>query len=721
MRLLVITLFCFFSVFSLQSQTQSIAREWNETVLIGIRNDFARPTVHARNLYHSSILMYDAWALFDDDAQTFFLGKQLGDYFCEFDGFIPSESVEESRKKIISYAVYRLMRHRFSNSPGVETIYETMDDLMQLEGYDTAITSVNYQSGDAAALGNYMAQEMIAYGMQDGANEANDYANQFYEPVNDELNTDIAGNDMLEFPNRWQPLKIENFVDQSGNSIPGGTPEFLSPEWGFVTPFAMTDDDRTILERDGDTYWVYNNPGAPSYIQDGSGIDDPYKWGFAMVPVWQSHLGPENEQIIDISPRSIGNYDAEDFPETFEEYKSFYNYIEGGDASQGREMNPITNEPYVEQLVKRSDYGRVLAEFWADGPDSETPPGHWFTILNYVNDQPTLVKKYKGEGEVLSDLEWDVKSYFVLGGAMHDSAISAWSVKGYYDYIRPISAIRYMAFKGQSTDPSLPRYDPHGIPLIEGYIELVDEDDPLVGSFKENLNKIKLFTWRGPDFIIEPTIDTAGVDWILAEEWFPYQRASFVTPPFAGYVSGHSTYSRAAAEVLTQFTGSEFFPGGMGVFDIDQFAFLVFELGPTEDMQLQWATYRDASDQTSLSRIWGGIHPPIDDIPGREIGIKVGNQSFEFADRCFSGSITVNPIVFPNPVDNALTVLYNQTGPVQISIYDTSGRRISRVAGDFDKDANMTLDVSTLTRGLYFVSIENEKGKDLQVIRFLKR
>jgi len=717
MRIFFIFLCWFFCISEVQSQ--SIAREWNETVLVGIRNDFARPTVHARNLYHSSVLMYDAWAIFDAGSQTFFLGKQVGDYFCDFDGFTPSESIEASRRKAMSYAVYRLMRHRFANSPGVETIFDRMDDLMQQEGYDTLNTSINYQLGDAAALGNYMAQEMITYGMQDGANEENDYVNQFYEPVNEELNTDITGNDMIEFPNRWQPLKIENFVDQSGNSIPGGTPEFLGPEWGFVTPFALTDDELSVFQRDEDTYWVYNDPGAPSYIQEGLGIDDPYKWGFAMVAVWGSHLGPENEQMIDISPKSIGNTTA--MPETFDEYKTFYNYTDGGDPSQGRSMNPITNTPYVEQLVKRSDYARVLAEFWADGPESETPPGHWFTILNYVSDQPALVKKYKGEGELLSNLEWDVKSYFVLGGAMHDSAISAWGVKGYYDYIRPISAIRYMSFKGQSTDPTLPRYDPHGIPLIEGYIEIVDIDDPLVGAFQENLNKIKLYTWRGPDFIIEPTTDSAGVDWILAEEWFPYQRASFVTPPFAGYVSGHSTFSRAAAEVLTQFTGSDFFPGGMGIFDINKDAFLAFEIGPTEDMQLQWATYRDASDQTSLSRIWGGIHPAIDDIPGRKIGIKVGNQAFAFADLCFSGGTQVNPTVFPNPVDNELTILYNQTSALMVSVYDTSGRRISRVGGSFDKDASMKLDVSTLTRGLYFVSIEDEKGSALQVIRFLKR
>ena len=55
--------------------------------------------------------------------------------------------------------------------------------------------------------------------------------------------------------------------------------------------------------------------------------------------------------------------------------------------------------------------------------------------------------------------------------------------------------------------------------------------------------------WRGsPE---DPTTQTSGVGWIRAVEWVPYQRPTFVTPAFAGYVSGHSTFSRAAAEVLT--------------------------------------------------------------------------------------------------------------------------------------------------------------------------
>lgn len=301
-------------------------------------------------------------------------------------------------------------------------------------------------------------------------------------------------------------------------------------------------------------------------------------------------------------------------------------------------MNPVTGAAYVPKLVPRGDYTRVLAEFWADGPNSETPPGHWFVILNAVNDHPNLVRRFGGAGPVQGPLEWDVKGYFALGGAVHDAAIAAWGIKGWYDYVRPLSAIRAMADRGQSSDPLLPSYSPDGITLEPGYIELVEPGDPLAGAGAEHVGKVKLYTWRGPNYVFDPSTDQAGVGWILAENWWPYQRPTFVTPPFAGYISGHSTYSRASAEVLTALTGSEFFPGGMSSFEIEANDFLVFETGPSVGMTLQWATYRDASDQCSLSRIWGGIHPPADDIPGRLIGAQIGIRAFEFAAGYFDGT-----------------------------------------------------------------------------------
>ena len=702
------------------SMAQSIARQWNEEVLHGIRNDFARPTVHARNLFHTSVAMYDAWAVFDPNADTFFLGKTVGNYSCPFVEFSTSETLSEARKKAISYAVYRIILHRFEDAPRQSEIFESVHNLMDNLGYDISYTSINYENGDAAALGNYIAEQIILFGLQDGANELLGYENQFYGPFNEPLNTDVSGNPDMTHPNHWQPLKVENYVDQSGNIILGGQPPFLSPEWGKVTPFSLRDEEKSIHTVSGFDYTVYNDPGAPSYIKDGLGIDDPYKWGFSLVAAWSSHLDPSDEVYIDISPASNGNLSTESFPSTFDEYRAFYDYGNGGDPSTGRSVNPKTQLPYEPQIVLRGDFTRVLAEFWADGPDSETPPGHWFTLLNYVSDQPELIKKFKGQGPLLGDLEWDVKSYFILGGAMHDVAVTSWGLKGYYDYVRPISAIRYMADRGQSSDPNLSSYHPNGLPLVPGLIELIELGDPMAGAFNENVGRIKMFCWRGPSFIIDPLNDVAGVDWIFANEWFPYQRPSFVTPPFAGFVSGHSSFSRAAAEILTLLTGDPFFPGGMGTFEAPANSFLKFEKGPSESFQLQWATYRDASDQTSLSRIWGGIHPPIDDIPGRIIGEKIGKEAFAFGEKYFIQKLAEAGVLFPNPADENITLLYKSNANLTANVYDILGRVVLSVPAEFDAYNHCNLKVDQLRQGVYFVSMKDGNDKLVFNEKFIK-
>ncbi len=633
LRFIIISLFILTLVPFSKAQ-HSVAREWNEVLLESIRGDFARPTIHARNLHHTSIAMYDAWAVYNPNVETYFLGKDLHGYNCPYNPITLPEDIEAAREEAISYACYRLLRHRFLNSPSAAEAYAAFDELMDELGYDKTYNSTDYSNNVPAAMGNYIAANIINYGLQDGANEMLFYSNQYYAPINEPLVTDLPGNPDLNAPNRWQPLTLDVFIDQSGNPIPINTPEFLSPEWGNVNPFAMNEDDKTSFFRDGYEYQVYHDPGVPPYLDTlGNDPSTNYKWGFALVSAWSSHLDPADGVMWDISPASIGNIQS--YPTDFNDYPNFYDFENGGDPSIGHAMNPATGQPYAPQMVPRADYARVLAEFWADGPDSETPPGHWFTIMNYVSDHPDLVKQYKGTGPILNDLEWDIKTYFTLSGAMHDAAISAWGIKGWYDYIRPISAIRYMGDLGQSTDPSLPSYHPGGFPLTPGFIELVETGDPLAGMNDENVGKIKLYAWKGPDYITNPDTDVAGVDWILAENWWPYQRPSFVTPNFAGYISGHSTYSAAAAEVLATITGDPFFPGGMGQFNADQNEFLVFEEGPSTDIILQWATYKDASDQTSLSRIWGGIHPPADDIPGRFIGQDIGAEAVMFAENYF--------------------------------------------------------------------------------------
>ena len=632
------------------SANVSVARRWNEVLLAAIRNDYARPTVHARNLFHISAAQYDAWAGMARDVDPTPKPWLLGTteiISCPLDD-INASFTEADIEVALSYASFRLIRHRFARSPGLSQIVKDSNALMSFLELDPEDTDSDYADGSPSALGNYIASCYIAFGQADYANEYDDYKNKSYLPVNPALEPHMPGNPNIVDLNRWQPLALENFIDQAGNNA-NSEPEFLSPEWGSVLSFALSPEDRTIYYRDGEDYeyHVYHDPGAPPKF-DGP-LADEYKWSHSFVAVWSSHLDPtvgRGAELIDISPNGIGNISVDQYPRDFPGHRSFFQ-DNGLDPGQGYRVNPATGEPYEPQMVPLGDYTRVLAEFWADGPDSETPPGHWFVILNEVNDHPDSTRKVRGVGEDRPELEWDVISYFVLGGTMHDAAIAAWGIKGWYDYIRPISSIRAMADLGQSSDEELPSYHENGIPLKPGYIELVDADDPLAGENDEHVGKIKLLAWRGPDFIEDPSIDVAGVAWILAENWWPYQRPTFVTPPFAGYVSGHSTYSRAAAEVLTALTGDEYFPGGMSDFEAEQDDFLVFEKGPSVSLTLQWATYRDASDQCSLSRIWGGIHPPADDIPGRLIGIKVGKKAFEHAMTFVEPTVVEEEIATP--------------------------------------------------------------------------
>lgn len=619
----------------LEAQEPSVARRWNEVMLEAIREDLARPPVQARNLFHVSMAMWDAWAAYDTlNADTYLLGKTVGNYTCFFEGVAVPADLQEARKKAMSYAAYRVLSRRFQNSPNAVGSIQRFRILMGELGYNWTVSSNNYQSGDPAALGNYIGDCVTFYGFSDGANESGNYSNLNYEPVNPFLSPDLPGNPALLDPNRWQPLNLLNAVDQQGNPIPG-LQKFQSPEWGRVVPFALVDSQKTVYQRNNVNWNVYLDPGPPALLDtvDGGGDSGVYKWNHNLVSIWSSHLTPGDGVIWDISPASIGNTSWH--PNTFQEYQDFYK-LDGKVPVLGRPMNPKTGQPYQPNLVPRGDYTRVLAQFWADGPNSETPPGHWFSILNKVMDHPDFVRKYQGVGQVLDTLEYDLKAYFTLGGAVHDAAIAAWGIKGWYDGTRPITALRWMADRGQSSDPNAPNFDLAGIQLVPGYIEQVQAGDALAGPNGQNIGKIKLYTWQAFDSISNPMTDLADVGWILAESWWPFQRKTFVTPPFAGYISGHSTYSRAAAESLTLLTGDEYFPGGLASFHITaNSGFLGLEKGPSVDVTLQWATYRDASDQTSLSRIWGGIHPPEDDIPGRRIGAQIGTMAFFKARQYF--------------------------------------------------------------------------------------
>jgi hypothetical protein len=229
--------------------------------------------------------------------------------------------------------------------------------------------------------------------------------------------------------------------------------------------------------------------------------------------------------------------------------------------------------------------------------------------------------------------------YLALNGAVHDAAVAAWELKRKYVTARPITLVRYMGGHGQRTVPGGPSYSPDGLPLVDGLIELISQESSGPGQrhahLARHVGEVAVRSWRG-----EPgdrKTEIGGVGWIRAVEWMPYQRRTFVTPAFPGYVSGHSTFSRAAAVVLAGITGSEFFPGGHASYTFEP-GYLFFERGPSAPVRLEWAKYADAADQAGQSRIWGGIHVSQDDFDGRRIGARIGTTALDLARRYFDGT-----------------------------------------------------------------------------------
>ena len=244
--------------------------------------------------------------------------------------------------------------------------------------------------------------------------------------------------------------------------------------------------------------------------------------------------------------------------------------------------SPVDSEKFrrdVNQLIEMSanltDEQKCIAEYWADGPNSELPPGHFDLFGQFVSER---------DDHTLDD---DAKMFFALTNAVFDAGIAAWDAKRYYDYCRPVSAIRYM-YHGQT-----------------------------------------IRAWAGAGL---------GTQDIPGEMWKPYQPDYFPTPPFPEYVSGHSTFSAAAAEVLRSFTGSDqlgfqaHFPAGS----------LRAEPGvaPSVDVTLQLDTFTDAAAQAGISRRYGGIHFEEGDLRAREMGRNCGVAAWLKARSYFDGTAT---------------------------------------------------------------------------------
>jgi hypothetical protein len=565
----------------------SVARYWNEQTLHAIRRALPEPTVHARNLYHLSLAMHDAWAAFEPD----------------YEGIVQHEDARATgdptsdRAAAISHAAYRLLLRRYRHRTGGEMTVRCLTEAMTALGLDP--TNDRTMGESPAALGNRIGETVWAHFLDDGANETLDYTDPTWRPRNPPLVVDDPGIRVLD-ASTWQPLDIARAVTQNGIAEPEGPQRYIGPHWGGVTPFAIRRP-------------AFGEPWFP--LGPRPSVQDPEmaEWVLDVIrrTAW---LDIDDGAVVDVSPGRYGNNPL------------------GSDDGVGHSYNPFTFDPYLPQLVWRGDFGRVLAEYWADGPNSETPPGHWNTIAHAAFDHPDFARRFYGEGAEVDRLTWDIWAFLLLNGALHDAAIVAWEAKRLYETARPMTLIRWMGQNGQRTDPAQPSWHPDGLLLENGLVEVITDASAAPGErhahLRAHIGEIAIRTWPGEPS--DPKASRSRLRWLRAVEWVPYQPRTFVNPAFPGYVSGHSTFSRAAAVVLHHLTGDPFFPGGLAEHVARRNRALEFELGPSTTVRLQWGTWYDAADQAGQSRIWGGIHILPDDWGGRQLGALVGEAAVEW-------------------------------------------------------------------------------------------
>jgi hypothetical protein len=445
------------------SATESVALQWNRTVLEAVRGGTLGPPMTARALAIVHTAIYDAWAAYDEVA----LGTRLGGSLRR----PQAERTPENRTEALSYAAYRALVDLY---PAQRALFDAR--MIEL-GYDPANQTTD--TSTPAGIGNVAAAALLEYRHADGSNQENGYGDPTgYEPVNTW--------DQVNDPNYWQPLRVPNgaggFVIQ----------KCLAPHWGEVRPFAL---------------------------QSGAQLRPP-------PPARYPH----------------GHYQAQ-------------------------------LEEVLQMSARLADREKVIVEYWADGPRSELPPGHWNLFAQAVSQR---------DGH---SLDQDVKLFFALNNAVMDAGVAAWEAKRHYDYVRPITAIRFLKAGKQ------------------------------------------VRAWAGP---------YQGTRVIDGERWLPYQPETFVTPPFAEYVSGHSTFSAASAEVLRLFTGSDAFGHSVTI----RAGSSRIEPGtvPARDLVLSWTTFSEAADEAGISRRYGGIHFRDADLQGRAMGRAVGAMVWAQALGYFTGT-----------------------------------------------------------------------------------
>src|SRR3954466_2501772 len=309
-------------------QGHSVARVWDEAMLDAIRRDLPAPTTHARNLFHVSAAMWDAWAAYDATADGYFVKEKDAE-----------PDVEAARETALSYAAYRVLLWRYSYGANMQVTFDELSGLMRSLCLRIAFTSTKGHS--PAALGNRIAAAAIRVGRTDGSLERLHYADESYVPVNTSLVVSQPGTAMHD-PTFWQPLALDQNIAQNGVAVPGKVQTFIGAQWGHVRGFALPRSQTGVPI----------DPGPPPI---GTPASAAYKQAAVNLIRRGADLDATDDQTIDIGLDALGNNRR------------------GTNGGPGYGGNRGTGKPYASERVPRADFARILAEFWADGPNSETP------------------------------------------------------------------------------------------------------------------------------------------------------------------------------------------------------------------------------------------------------------------------------------------------------------------------------------------------------------